>query len=74
METIYPISGGKPFCSSFCRTDPTQFVAGTPMQYRSADITDPTYYECRNYPNCPVNHKLKIEKTYVKTTLPICFL
>lgn len=68
METIYPITGGKPFCSSFCRTDPTQFVAGTKMQYRSADTTDPTYYECRNYPSCPVNHQLKIEKTYVKTT------
>lgn len=69
LDTIYPLDGSKPFCSSFCRKDPKLYKIGTIMQYRSSDSSDSNYYKCHDYPTCPPNHKLKIKENYVKTTL-----
>lgn len=71
MDTIYPPSGAtfKAFCSTFCKKDPSLFKPGTPMEYRSSNFSDPQFYQCRAYPNCPLGQKLKIVETKVNTTL-----
>lgn len=68
LDTIAP-SGSKPFCSFPCRVDPKQFLPDTPMQYRSANFSEPNYFQCRNYPECPSNHVLKKTDVYVSKTL-----
>jgi hypothetical protein len=71
LDTIYPPASAtfKAFCSNFCKKDPKLFVSGTPMEYRSANFSEPNFYQCRSYPSCPQGQKLTIKETKVKTTL-----
>ncbi|USA44942.1 hypothetical protein NDN11_09355 [Acinetobacter sp. C26M] len=70
METILPPSGAtfKAFCSNYCKKDPSQFLPGTPMEYRSSNFADPNFYQCRPYPSCPQGTQIRINQTKLGST------